>query len=73
VEVPNLSNIDIHTVCSAIKDFLPTLLELLVTPTLWQNFVAAALTSDPGDARAAMIQAISEVPQPNRDTVAFLI
>jgi Rac GTPase-activating protein 1 len=71
--VPNLANIDIHAVCAAIKDFLHSLLELLVTPTLWQDFVAAALTSDPDDARAAMIQAISEVPQPNRNTVTFLI
>jgi Rac GTPase-activating protein 1 len=71
--VPNLSDIDIHTVCCTIKDFLRSLLEPLVTPTLRQDFVNAALTSDPDDARAAMIQAISELPQPNRDTLAFLI
>lgn len=71
--VPNLSNIDIHTICGAIKDFLRSLHEPLVTHTLWQDFVKAALTSDPDDARASMIQAISELPQPNRDTLAFLI
>jgi len=32
-----------------------------------------ALIFDPDDARAAMFQAISELPQPNRDTLAFLI
>jgi Rac GTPase-activating protein 1 len=71
--VPNLSKIDIHVVCGAIKDFLRSLLEPLVTYTLWQDFVKAAETSDPEDARAAMYQAISELPQPNRDTLAFLI
>lgn len=71
--VPNLSNVDIHTVCCAIKDFLRSLQEPLVTNTLWQDFVNAALTSDPDDAKAAMIQAISQLPQPNRDTLAFLI
>jgi len=35
------------------------------------GFVNAALTSDPDDARAAMIQAVSELPQPNRDTIVF--
>jgi Rac GTPase-activating protein 1 len=71
--VPNLSNIDIHVICGAIKDFLRSLLEPLVTHTLWQDFVKAALTCDRDDARAAMIQAISELPQPNRDTLAFLV
>jgi len=71
--VPNLSNIDIHTICGAIKIFLRSLLEPLVTPTLRQDFVNAALISDADDARVAMIQAISELQQPNRDTLAFLI
>jgi len=71
--VPNLSNIEIHTICGAIKIFLRSLLEPLVTLTLRQDFVNAALTSDPDDARAAIIQAVSELPQPNRDTLSFLI
>lgn len=71
--VPNLSKIDIHVVSGAIKDFLRSLNEPLVTYTLWHDFVKAAEISDPDDARAAMFQAISELPQPNRDTLAFLI
>lgn len=71
--VPNLSNVDIHTICGAIKIFLRSLLEPLVTPMLRQDFVNAALISDADDARVAMIQAISELQQPNRDTLAFLI
>lgn len=71
--VPNLSKIDINVVSGAIKDFLRSLHEPLVTYTLWHDFVKAAENSDPDDARAAMFQAISELPQPNRDTLAFLI
>jgi Rac GTPase-activating protein 1 len=71
--IPNLSKIDIHVVSGAIKDFLRSLLEPLMTYTLWHNFVKAAAICDPDDARAAMFQAISELPQPNRDTLAFLV
>lgn len=71
--VPNLSKTDIHVVCCTIKDFLRSLVEPLVTHSLWQDFVKAAENSDSEDARAAMYQAISELPQPNRDTLAFLI
>jgi Rac GTPase-activating protein 1 len=71
--VPNLSKIEIHVVCGAIKYFLRSLQEPLVTHSLWQDFVRAAENSDAEDGRAAMYQAISELPQPNRDTLAFLI
>ncbi|XP_023715210.1 rac GTPase-activating protein 1 isoform X2 [Cryptotermes secundus] len=71
--VPNLSKIDINVVSGAIKDFLRSLHEPLLSYTLWHDFVKAAENSDPDDARAAMFQAISELPQPNRDTLAFLI
>jgi Rac GTPase-activating protein 1 len=41
--------------------------------SLWQDFVKAAENSDAEDGRAAMYQAISELPQPNRDTLAFIM
>lgn len=71
--VPNLSKMEINVMCGAIKDFFRSLLEPLVTRTLWHDFVRATENPDPDDARAAMYQAISELPQPNRDTLAFLI
>jgi hypothetical protein len=54
-DVPNLSNIEIHTISGATQDFLCFLLEPLLTCTLHLDFVNAALTSDPDDARAAGI------------------
>jgi Rac GTPase-activating protein 1 len=71
--VPNLSKLDIHVVCGTIKYFLRSLCEPLVTNLLWQDFVKAAENPDPDDSRALLYQAISELPQPNRDTLAFLI
>lgn len=71
--VPNLSDVDITVICSTLKDFLISLKEPLITPSLWSDFVRAATITDQQDADAAMYQAISELPQPNRDTLAFLI
>jgi Rac GTPase-activating protein 1 len=71
--VPNLSKLDIHVVCGTIKYFLRSLREPLVTNSLWQDFVKAAENPDTDDCRALLYQAISELPQPNRDSLAFLI
>ncbi|XP_014236380.1 rac GTPase-activating protein 1-like [Trichogramma pretiosum] len=70
---PNLSEVDIPTICSTLKDFLRSLKEPLITVGLWSDFVKAAAIRDPQDAETAMFQAVSELPQPNRDTLAFLI
>lgn len=70
---PSLADIEIATICSTLKDFLRTLREPLITVGLWADFVRATTLSDKQDADAALYQAISELPQPNRDTLAFLI
>lgn len=70
---PNLSDVDISTICSTLKDFLRSLREPLITVGLWADFVRATTITDKQDADAALYQAISELPQPNRDTLAFLI
>ncbi|XP_076643278.1 rac GTPase activating protein tumbleweed [Halictus rubicundus] len=70
---PNLSEVDIATICSTLKDFLRSLREPLITVGLWADFVRATTITDKQDADAALYQAISELPQPNRDTLAFLV
>ncbi|XP_014475260.1 PREDICTED: rac GTPase-activating protein 1-like [Dinoponera quadriceps] len=70
---PNLSNVDIPTICSTLRDFLRSLREPLITVSLWADFVRATMITDKQDADAALYQAISELPQPNRDTLAFLM
>ncbi|KPJ16550.1 Rac GTPase-activating protein 1 [Papilio machaon] len=69
---PQLSGEDIHTVCGCVKEFLRSLREPLVTSALWTDFVSAARLPEP-DASAAAVHALSQLPQPNRDTLAFLM
>lgn len=71
--VPNLSEIEIHTICSTLKSFLRSLKEPLISSSFRLDFVRALRIKDKQDADAALYQAISELSQPNRDTLAFLI
>ncbi|KAF7994421.1 hypothetical protein HCN44_003893 [Aphidius gifuensis] len=71
--VPNLSDVEIATICSTLKDFLRSLREPLITVSLWADFVRATEIKDSQESEAALYQAISELPPPNRDTLAFLI
>lgn len=71
--MPNLSQVDIHAVCGSLKDFMRSLKEPLVTHLLWKDFASAAEKSESQDSAAALYQAISELPQPNRDTLAWVI
>ena len=70
---PCLNQIDVHVICGTVKDFLRSLHEPLVTYGLWKKFVQAVETSDPIDVRPALYQVISELPQPNRDTLAYMM
>lgn len=70
---PNLKEIDIHVICGCLKDFLRSLSEPLVTYSHWKDFVHAVQAKDPQDTLPALYQAISELPQPNRDTMAYII
>ncbi|NWI11044.1 RGAP1 protein, partial [Crypturellus soui] len=72
--VPLLSKVDdIHAVCGLLKDFLRNLKEPLLTFRLNKTFMEAAEISDDDNSVAAMYQAIGELPQANRDTLAFLM
>ncbi|XP_013780451.2 rac GTPase-activating protein 1-like [Limulus polyphemus] len=71
--VPNISNTDIHVVCGVLKDFLRSLREPLITRTLWKDFTTAGEMTDLQDSFSALYQAVSQLPQPNRDTLAYLI
>lgn len=53
--------------------FYRSLLEPLITASLLGDFKRATELTDKQDADAALYQAISGLPQPNRDTLAFLM
>ncbi|XP_025786266.1 rac GTPase-activating protein 1 [Puma concolor] len=72
--VPLLSKVDdIHAICSLLKDFLRNLKEPLLTFRLNKTFMEAAEIPDEDNSKAAMYQAIGDLPQANRDTLAFLM
>uniref|UniRef100_A0A673I1N8 Rac GTPase-activating protein 1 n=1 Tax=Sinocyclocheilus rhinocerous TaxID=307959 RepID=A0A673I1N8_9TELE len=72
--VPLLSKVeDIHAITGLLKDFLRNLKEPLLTFRLNRAFMDAAELSDDDNSIALMYQNISDLPQPNRDTLAFLI
>ncbi|KAF7653892.1 hypothetical protein LDENG_00077190 [Lucifuga dentata] len=72
--VPVLSRVDdIHAITGLLKDFLRNLKEPLLTFSLNRAFMNAAEVSDDDNSIALMYQTISDLPQPNRDTLAFLV
>uniref|UniRef100_A0A1B6HUN1 Rho-GAP domain-containing protein n=1 Tax=Homalodisca liturata TaxID=320908 RepID=A0A1B6HUN1_9HEMI len=71
--VPRLIDIDIHVICGCMKDFLRNLKEPLVTHALWWQFTRAAEVHNVEERRSKLHQAISQLPQPNRDTLAYVI
>ncbi|NWR64573.1 RGAP1 protein, partial [Bucorvus abyssinicus] len=72
--IPLLSKVDdIHAICSLLKDFLRSLKEPLLTFRLNKTFMEAAEIPDEDNSIAAMYQAVGELPQANRDTLAFLM
>uniref|UniRef100_A0A7N8WT54 Rac GTPase-activating protein 1 n=1 Tax=Mastacembelus armatus TaxID=205130 RepID=A0A7N8WT54_9TELE len=69
--VPVLSKVDdIHAITGLLKDFLRNLKEPLLTFRLNRPFMDAA---DDDNSIALMYQTIGDLPQPNRDTLAFLV
>ncbi|KAG7221713.1 hypothetical protein INR49_000080 [Caranx melampygus] len=72
--VPVLSKVDdIHAITGLLKDFLRNLKEPLLTFHLNRPFMEAAEVSDDDNSIALIYQTISDLPQPNRDTLAFLV
>jgi len=70
---PNISQVDLHTLTGVVKDFLRSLKEPLIPLSMWSMFTQAAANPDMTDGESDLFQAISELPQPNRDTLAFMV
>ncbi|KAM3618134.1 uncharacterized protein V6R79_016102 [Siganus canaliculatus] len=72
--VPVLSKVDdIHAITGLLKDFLRNLKEPLLTFSLNRPFMDAAEVSDDDNSIALIYQTISDLPKPNKDTLAFLV
>lgn len=72
--MPNLAQVpDIHVICGTLKEFLRSLKEPLITHIRWDEFARAANLSDPQDRKIALKRIINDLPQPNRDTLAYMM
>jgi len=70
--VPNLSDVDIHVVCGCLKDFLRTLDDPLIPHYDWKTFTDAVRNSK-DETEHRLYQAISLLPPPNRNTLAYIM
>ncbi|XP_030755967.1 rac GTPase-activating protein 1-like [Sitophilus oryzae] len=70
---PSINQLDIHVICGCVKDFLRGLTEPITSYHLRNDFVQAVEARDRQDMVPALKQCISELPRPNRDTLAYLI
>ncbi|XP_036840348.1 rac GTPase-activating protein 1 [Oncorhynchus mykiss] len=71
--VPVLAKVeDIHCVTGLLKNFLRNLPEPLLTFRLNRDFMEAAEIQDNDNSLSMIYQTISELPHPNRDTLAYL-
>ncbi|XP_061641543.1 rac GTPase-activating protein 1-like isoform X1 [Phyllopteryx taeniolatus] len=72
--LPPLNKVDdINVITSVLKDFLRNLPEPILTFGLNKTFMEAAEIHDDGNSLALLYHTISELPQPNRDTLACLM
>jgi len=65
--------VDIHVVTGTLKLFFRSLKEPLITYTLWDSFVRIADINDEMDVQTTVYSLVPDLPQPNRDTLAYLI
>ncbi|KAK5639900.1 hypothetical protein RI129_010711 [Pyrocoelia pectoralis] len=70
---PCINQVDVHVICGTIKDFLRSLQEPLVTYSRRSDFIKAVEVVNSNEAAPILNQIISELPQPNRDTLTYMI
>lgn len=70
---PDLGNIDVHVLCGCVEDFLCSLREPLIPANQWEDFCNAVQHPSADDIKQHLFKAINDMPQSNRDTLAFLV
>lgn len=71
--VPNLTSLDINVLCGCVKDFLRSLREPLIPTAMWNTFSNAVQAISINQVQEELYDAIESMPQPNRDTLAYLV
>lgn len=68
--VPNLYDVDIHVLCSCLKDFIRSQENHLITQSALSKMTDACKANDVSD---SLRQGVLELPVSNRKILAFLI
>ena len=77
--IPQLADKEVHVICNVVKKFLNQLDEALISRIAWRDFVEAASLKDENDPeevkerKERVMEAIENLPNANRDTLAFLM
>ncbi|GFU16184.1 rac GTPase-activating protein 1 [Nephila pilipes] len=69
----NLNKVDVHVICGAMKEFLRSLKEPLISRSSWNICVNAANQDDEGISLKLLYDAICDMPDSNKETLAFLL
>ena len=73
-QAPNFNKIaDVHVLCSFVKDFLNNLTEHLITYDSWYRFGRLCDMQNEAERIQLIEEAIMDLPEANRDTLAYLI
>ncbi|KAH8304410.1 rac GTPase-activating protein 1 [Drosophila kikkawai] len=70
---PHLGNTDVYVLCCCVKDFLRSLTEPLIPTSQWKDFANAVQNPDVNAAQDMLCKSVKQLPQANRDTLAFLV
>lgn len=72
--VPDLSKYDVACVCGCLKSFFRTLQDTLIPKYLYDHLYEVINNKSSNNNRTVMLtETVDNLPQPNRDTLAFLI
>lgn len=71
--IPSLAAIDIHVLCNVVKKFLLHLDEALIIRIAWRDFVEIVKEENVEERKSRFKEAIMNLPNANRDTLAFLM
>jgi len=69
--LPNLNDIDIHVLCSYLKDLIRMQENNLISPSDLSKF--ADVLKNKNDVSKSLCQVVSELPHTNRNILSFLI
>jgi Rac GTPase-activating protein 1 len=70
---PHIGDLDVHVIASTLKIFLHELKEPIIPASLRELFLAVVPLTDERDVQSVVYSLVPQLPQPNRDTLAFLI